>query len=118
MVAEGWELFEQVVNDAGAGGLPQLPRSIKTITTPPLATPPPKMDVSGATPSPSPVKKEHGTGEEPVWVKVGGKHITLAPSVTKSQLQNTVVMLTLGRCIQEKPLCVPFAGFPPTIWTL
>ena len=71
MVAQGWDLFEEVVKDAGVGDLPQLLRSIKTMTTPLPATPPPKMDVSGVTPLP--VKKEPGTGEEPVYVKVGGE---------------------------------------------
>ena len=64
------------------------------------------------------MKKEPGTGEEPVYAKVGGKYITVAPSVTTSQARNMVVMLTLGKCIQEKPSCVPIAGFTPTIWTL
>ena len=50
-------------------------------------------------------------------LKWGGKYITLAPSVTRSQAQNMAVMLTLGKCIQEKPSCVHIAGFPPTIWT-
>ena len=80
MVAQGWVLFEEVVKDAGAGDLPQLLRSIKTMTTPPPATPPPKMDVSGVTPLP--VKKEHGTGEELVYVKVGeGESTLLLPPV-------------------------------------
>ena len=79
MVAQGWNLFEEVVKDAGAGDLPQLLRYIKTMTTPPPATPPPKMDVSGVTPSP--VKKEPGTGKEPVYVKVGGESTLLLPPV-------------------------------------
>ena len=49
MLAEGWELFKEVVNNAGAWDLPQLLRSIRMMTTPPPATPPPKMDVSGVT---------------------------------------------------------------------
>ena len=60
------------------------------------------------------MKKEPRTGKELVWVKVGGKYITLVSSLTRSQLPNMVVMLTLGRCIQEKPSCVDTPGFQPT----
>ena len=73
LVAEGSELFKDVVSNAGAGDLPQLLRSTKTTTTPQLATPPPKLDGSTATPSPSPVKKEEGTGKELEWIRVVGK---------------------------------------------
>ena len=61
------------MNNAGAWNLLQLLRSIRMKTTPPPATPSPKIDVSGVTPLPPLVKKEPGTGEELVWVKVGGK---------------------------------------------
>ena len=39
MVAQGWDLFEESVKDAGVGDLPQLLRSIKMVTTPPPGTP-------------------------------------------------------------------------------
>ena len=60
MVAEGWTLFEEAVNQAGAGDLPQLLQSIRTMTTPPPLTTPAKaasMDIAARTPGPSPVKK-------------------------------------------------------------
>ena len=63
MVEEGSALFEEAVNQAGAGDLPQLLQSIRTMTTPPpLTTPPPPalMDITATTPGPSPVKKEGG----------------------------------------------------------
>ena len=75
MVAEGWELFDQAVEEAGAGDLPQLLRSLKVMTTPQPTTPPPMDFTLGApsqtTPSPSPVKKEHST--EPLLIRVEGK---------------------------------------------
>ena len=78
MVVEGWALFEEAVNQAGAGDLPQLLWSIRTMTTPPpLTTPPPaaQMDITAMTPGPSPVKKGVGeAGEDLVFMKVGGKY--------------------------------------------
>ena len=58
------------------------------MTTPPPATPPP-MDVSGASPTPSlsPVKKEGGTGEDPILMRVGGKFSTPALSDDSHDLQ-------------------------------
>ena len=38
MIAEGWEIFEEVVEAAGTGDLPQLLRSLRVMTMP---TPPP-----------------------------------------------------------------------------
>ena len=64
MVAEGWALFKMAVNQAGAGDLPQLLWSIRTMMTPPpLTTPPPAapMDITAMTPRLSPVKKEGGS---------------------------------------------------------
>ena len=63
MVAEGWALFEEAVSQTGAGDLPQLLQSIRTMTTPPPLTTPPQgtlMDITVTTPRPSPVKKEGG----------------------------------------------------------
>ena len=74
MIAEGWQLFDEAVEDAGAGDLPQLLRSIKGMTTPQPPTPPP-MDSSAARspmPSPSPVKREPGA-EDPILIRVDGK---------------------------------------------
>ena len=75
MVAEGWALFKEVVNQAGAGDLPQLLQSIRTMTTPP---PQGASDITVMTPGPSPVKKEGGKWggsdiyeigwEIPIWV--------------------------------------------------
>ena len=73
MIAEGWQLFDEAVEDAGAGDLPQLLRSIKGMTTPQPTMPPP-MDDSARTPapSPSPVKREPGN-EDPIMIRVEGK---------------------------------------------
>ena len=63
MVAEGWGLLEEAVNQAGTGDLPQLLWSIRTMTTPPPTTTPlpaAPMDIIAMTPGPSPVKKEGG----------------------------------------------------------
>ena len=87
MIADGWGMFEEAVNEAGAGDLPQLLRSVRSMTTPPPSTAPPApstpppaaaqgtpppvpMDVQG--PSPSPIKKE-ASDEEPILIRVGGK---------------------------------------------
>ena len=82
MIAEGWEMFEEVVEAAGTGDLPQLLRLLRGMTT--LTPPPPPqagpvkqqpmtavpMEVSGVS-GVSPVKKE-GASSEPVVVVVGG----------------------------------------------
>ena len=65
MVVEGWALFEEAVNQAGAGDLPQLLQSIRTMTTPPLLTTPLQgvsMDITAMTPRPSAVKKSGKVG--------------------------------------------------------
>ena len=128
MIADDWGMFEEAVNQAGAGDLPQLLRSIRSMTTPlpatpppvpttpppqgPLATPPPTpMDVQG--PSPQKVKQE-ANNEEPILIRVGGKFLTPAHSVRPSQFPRTVVMLTSGLYIQEKPLDVPIVRFQHT----
>ena len=80
MVADGWRLFEEAVASVGAGDLPQLLRSVRSMTTPPPPTPTPvptpapaPMDVTtpgtSGTQAASPVKEE---GDEPVVVLVGG----------------------------------------------
>ena len=80
MIAEGWEMFEEVVEAAGTGDLPQLLRSLRgmTMPTPPPPTPQPAgaveqqaatavpMEVSGV----SLVKKE-GASSQPVVVGGG-----------------------------------------------
>ena len=87
MVADGWKLFEEAVESVGAGDLPQLLRSVRSMTTPPPPTPAPSpvpalMDVTPTSSQPdtsqaaSPVKTE---GEEPVVVLVGGEKLGLPP---------------------------------------
>ena len=77
-VAEGWELFEEAVEEAGPGDLPNLLHQLKGKTTPMQMTPPPPaspMQVGERTPMPppaSPVKKEAVSNEDPVIVMVGG----------------------------------------------
>ena len=79
MVVEGWALFKEAVSSAGDGDLPQLLRSLRGMMmptpppaptgTPPPSTPPPQLMEQ----SPSPVKKEGGSGEDPVLIRVEGK---------------------------------------------
>ena len=77
MIAEGWGMFEEAVSAAGEGDLPQLLRSLRGMTTPtpPPGTPPPQMNVqpSPTPPTPSLVKKEGGTEEDRVLIRVKGK---------------------------------------------
>ena len=91
MIAEGWEMFEEAVEAAGTGDLPQLLRSLRgmTMPTPPPPPPPPtpppagpaapveqqgatavSMEVAGVS-GVSPVKKE-GVSSEQVVVVIGG----------------------------------------------
>ena len=90
MVAEGWRLFEEAVGSVGAGDLPQLLRSVRSMTTPPPPPPPPGTPAPGqpgttTTPQPTPMEvpgtpgtSGEGTspikheGDEPVVVLVGG----------------------------------------------
>ena len=83
MIAEGWEMFEEAVEAAGTGDLPQLLRSLRGMTMPTPPPPPPTPQPTGAveeqaaTAVPmevagvSLVKKE-GASSEPVVVIVGG----------------------------------------------
>ena len=78
MIAEGWEMFKEVVEAAGTGDLPQLLRLLRgmtTLTTPPAgpvqqeSMPGVPMEVAGVS-GVSPVKKK-GASSEPVVVVVG-----------------------------------------------
>ena len=86
MIAEGWEMFEEVVEAAGTGELPQLLRSLRRMTKltppPPPMLPPPgpvesqsttavPMEVTGVS-GKSPVKKQEGASSEPIVVVVVG----------------------------------------------
>ena len=75
-VAEGWQLFEEVVEDAGPGDLLNLLRQLKGKTMP-TQTPPPQqpspMEVGSMPPPASPIKQEeYSSNEDPVIVMVGG----------------------------------------------
>ena len=86
MIAEGWEMFEEAMEAAGTGDLPQLLRLLRGMTTPTPPPPPPTpqpagaveeqaatavpMEVAGVS-GVSLVKKE-GASSEPVVVIVGG----------------------------------------------
>ena len=64
-VVEGWKLFEETVEEAGPGDLPQLLRQLKGKTTPTETTsPPPASPIEGGERTPmlssSLVKKERG----------------------------------------------------------
>ena len=47
MIAEGWEMFEEVVEAAGTGDLPQLLRSLRGMTMPTPLLPPPTPQPAG-----------------------------------------------------------------------
>ena len=74
-VAEGWQLFEEAVEDAGPGDLPNLLRQLKGKTTPTQMPPPQQpspMEVGSMPPPASPIKKEFSSNEDPLIVMVGG----------------------------------------------
>ena len=75
-VAEGWQLFEEAVEEAGPGDLPNLLWQLKGKTTPTQMPPPPQslpMEVGSMPPPASPVKiKESSSNKDPVIVMVGG----------------------------------------------
>ena len=87
-VVEGWELFEEAVEEAGPGDLPNLLLQLKGKMTPTQMPPPPKaslMEVGEKTTMPppaSPVKKEV-CNEDPVIVMVGG--LESGPSLSATQ---------------------------------
>ena len=85
-VAEGWELFEEAVEDAGPGDLPNLLRQLKRKTTPTQMPPPQQpspMEVGSMPPPASPIKKEFSSNEDPVIVMVGGLESGPALSATQ-----------------------------------
>ena len=75
-VAEGWQLFQEAVEEAGPGDLPNLLPQLKGKTTPTQMPPPPQsspMEVGSMPPPASPVKIEQSSSnEDPVIVMVGG----------------------------------------------
>ena len=125
MITEGWELFEEAVEEGAPGDLSALLRALKGKTTPPPPTPVDlTADITLATtpsPSPSPAKKVKTEGgkalDQPVMVLIGGTDHGPAPSVAQSGGQKMAVMPIYGRPTWEKPWYVPSAAFPPIIWT-
>ena len=119
MVANGWAMFEEAIEGVGEGDLPQLLRHLRGVTTP---TPPPQPQQESAPPTdsqptPSPAKKikTENVGDQPVIV-MGGLVHGLAPNVIQLGGPKMAVTPTYGRSTQEKPLCMPSAVFPHTIW--
>ena len=120
MVADGWAMFEEAIEGAGEGDLPQLLHHLRGVTTP---TPPPQPQEESAPPTdsqptPSLVKKikTENVGDQPVIVMVGGLVHGPTPNVIQLWGRKMAVMPTYSRSTQEKPLCVPSAVFPHTIW--
>ena len=79
MIVEGWQLFEEAVEEGALGDLPALLRHLKGKTTP---TPTP-IDLSQETPSPAPspakkVKTEN-VSEEPVMIIIGERRSWACP---------------------------------------
>ena len=115
MVADGWAMFEEEIEGAGEGDLPQLLHHLRGVTTP---TPPPQPPQESAPPTdsqptPSPAKKikTENVGDQPVVVMVGGLVHGPAPNVIQLGGQKIAVMPTYGRSTQEKLLCVPLCSF-------
>ena len=75
-VAEGWQLFEEAVEETGPSDLPNLLWQLKGKTIPTQMPPPPQslpMEVGSMPPPASPVKIEQSSlNENPVIVMVGG----------------------------------------------
>ena len=85
-VVEGWELFEEAVEEAGPSDLPNLLRQLKGKTTPTQMPPPQQqspMEVGSIPPPPSPIKKEYSSNEDPIIVMVGGLESGPALSATQ-----------------------------------
>ena len=81
MVANGWAMFEEAIEGAGEGDLPQLLHHLRGVTIPTSPPLPPQPQQESAPPSdsqptPSPVKKikTENVGDQPVVVMVGGTH--------------------------------------------
>ena len=74
-VVEGWQLFEEAVEEAGPSDLPNLLRQLKGKTTPTQMPPPPHsspMEVGSMPPPASLIKiEESSSNEDPVIVMVG-----------------------------------------------
>ena len=109
-------------NQGGRGGRPATaPVSFKGVTTP---TPPPQKSLAPIdvpqmmtqTPSPTKKIKTENVGDQPVVVMVGGGHSWACPQCNMVRGQRMAVMPTYGRSTQEKPLYMPSAVFPHTIW--
>ena len=81
MVADGWAMFEEVIEGAGEGDLPQLLHHLRGVMIPML--PPPAMDVlqQASTPTPLPVKKlkTENVGDQPVIIMVGATGLWACP---------------------------------------
>ena len=114
MIADGWKMFEEAVEEGTPGDLPALLRQLKGKTTPPPPTPVDLTHDAPAvlpSPSPSPAKKfktEEGKAQDqPVMVIISGNRSWACPKC------NTV----RGSKMAVTPWYVPSAAFPPIIWT-
>ena len=82
IIVEGWELFEEAVEEGTPGDLPALLQQLKGKTTPP---PPTSVDLTQDTPAttPSPGKKvkikRTGQMDQPVVVLIGGSRSWACP---------------------------------------
>ena len=82
MVAEGWKMFEEAVEEGAPGDLPALLRHLKGKTT--LSSPTPieiSEDTQESAPSPSPAKKvkTENVSEDPVMVMIGSTRSWACP---------------------------------------
>ena len=98
MVADGWAMFEEAIEGAGEGDLPQLLCHLRGVTTLTLTLPPPAMDVpqQASTPTPSLVKKlkTENVRDQPLIVMVGGLIHGPAPNVIQLGDQRMAAMPT------------------------
>ena len=81
MVADGWAMFEEAIEGAGEGDLPQLLPHLRRVMT--LMLPPPAMDVSPQASTPTPLLakkiKTENVGDQPVIVMGGDLFMGLPP---------------------------------------
>ena len=66
LIAEGWDLYEKAMAEAGMGELPQLLRSVRSSLTPTrmMTTPPTLMKPPTSVKPPTPTKTEEGREEK------------------------------------------------------
>ena len=125
MIVEGWELFEEAVEEGAPGDLPALLRQLKGITTPQPLPPTPvdltqDSDTTGAkSTSPSPAKKMkvEVSNETPVMIIMGGNRSWACPQCNTVRGSKNGCDAHIRQAHTGKALVCAFCAFPHTIWT-